>query len=176
MGGGGLILILKGTNMEVQYPILDAKELEAIDRLSNRYQKLVEPNQIMKIGNELGKFVPKEVKNFVGGIGQSISEQEIYVKVLELLGQGFHEIEKQAAKFSISKKDIVRKYRGVNSFEEIVLLRSYQVAKIVNDYKTVDLFAAAAQGAATGALGFAGIPFNLAFSTFLYFRAVQSIA
>ena len=32
------------------------------------------------------------------------------------------------------------------------------------------------EGGATGAVGFAGLPFNLVFSTFLYYRAVQTIA
>ena len=81
MGGGGLILILNGTNMEVQYPILDAKELEAIDRLSNRYQKLVEPNQIMKIGNELGKFVPKELKLSKSYIAINLGQEAVILTI-----------------------------------------------------------------------------------------------
>lgn len=32
------------------------------------------------------------------------------------------------------------------------------------------------EGGGTGAFGFWGLPFNLVLSTFLYFRAVQSIA
>ncbi len=155
---------------------MDAEELNTIDKLTYRYNKLIEPNQLVKWGNDLGNFIPKEVKHFIGGIGQNISEQELYLKVLELLGQGFHEVEKQAAKYSISKKDILKKYHSIDRYEEIPLLRSYQISTAVNEYKQLDLVAAALQGAATGALGFAGIPFNLVLSTFLYFRAVQSIA
>ena len=55
-------------------------------------------------------------------------------------------------------------------------MRSYDVAKSVNAYKNQDILAATLEGGGTGALGFAGLPLNIALSTFLYFRAVQSIA
>ena len=48
--------------------------------------------------------------------------------------------------------------------------------KIVNSYKAQDVALASAEGAGTGVFGFAGLPFNIVLSTFLYFRAVQSIA
>lgn len=44
------------------------------------------------------------------------------------------------------------------------------------NYKRSHLLTATADGAATGALGFAGIAPNLVISIFLYFRAVQSVA
>ena len=55
-------------------------------------------------------------------------------------------------------------------------MRSYDIAKSVNTYKNQDIFAATLEGGGTGALGFAGLPLNIALSTFLYFRAVQSFA
>ena len=55
-------------------------------------------------------------------------------------------------------------------------MRSYDLAKIVNDYRGKDIFVAMIEGGGTGAFGFWGLPFNIVLSTFLYFRAVQSIA
>ena len=46
----------------------------------------------------------------------------------------------------------------------------------MNKYRKHDLTVALVEGAATGVFGFAGLPFNIVLSTFLYFRAVQSIA
>ncbi len=56
------------------------------------------------------------------------------------------------------------------------MLRAYDIRKTVEKYKTIDIGSALAQGAVLGATGFVGIPFNLVISTFLFFRAVQSIA
>lgn len=104
MGGGGLILILKGTNMEVQYPILDAKELEAIDRLSNRYQKLVEPNQIMKIGNELGKFVPKEVKTLLEVLGKVSQNKKYMLMFWNYLVKDFMKLKNKQLSFLLVRR------------------------------------------------------------------------
>ncbi len=43
-------------------------------------------------------------------------------------------------------------------------------------YKTQNLGLALTEGLATGAAGFSGLPFNLVLSTFLFYRAVMSIA
>ena len=56
------------------------------------------------------------------------------------------------------------------------MARSYDISKLVSKYKTQDLGVAAIEGGVTGYFGFAGLPFNLVLSTFLYYRAVQSIA
>lgn len=50
------------------------------------------------------------------------------------------------------------------------------MSKVVNESNTKDRFAEFVEGGATGVAGFWGLPFNLVFSTFLYFRAVQTIA
>ena len=64
----------------------------------------------------------------------------------------------------------------IDSLDEICLLRSYDVAKVVNSNKRMEILAAGIEGATTGAAGFPGLPFSIVLSTFLYFRAVQTIA
>lgn len=56
------------------------------------------------------------------------------------------------------------------------MVRSYDIARAVNKSKAMSLLYAVIEGGATGVAGFWGLPFNLAFSLLLYFRAVQEIA
>ena len=122
------------------------------------------------------------MKNIGNGISQNISEADLYNQVMNLLGSGFKVIEEQAARFSISEKSILNKVNkyspnySIESLDEICLARSYNVAKAVNSYKKQDIFAAVVEGGGTGYAGFWGLPANILLSTFLYFRAVQSIA
>ena len=100
---------------------------------------------------------------------------------MKVIGNGFDAIEEQAARFSVNEKQILTKIKkhstcDITRLDEICLVRSYDLAKLVNTYKGQDTFAAAIEGGGTGAFGFWGLPFNIVLSTFLYFRAVQSIA
>lgn len=101
---------------------------------------------------------------------------------MELVGKGFKVVEEQASKFSISEKSIIRKIDEVTKdndildFDDICFARCYNISKLVSSYKTKDIFLAFTEGGATGAFGFWGLPFNLVMSTFLFYRAVQSIA
>lgn len=169
----------KTYNMPV--PVLNKKEQESLDTLTTRYNKLLEPSKIAKIGKKAGELVPEKIKSFGKDLGISISEQQLYSQMMDLVGKGFKTIEEQAAKFTVSEKQIVVKINKnsksqISSMEEICLVRSYDLAKVVSSYKGQDLIAAAIEGAGTGAVGFWGIPFNIVLSTFLYFRAVQSVA
>lgn len=166
-------------NMPV--PVLDKKEQQSLDTLTARYNKLVEPSKIAKIGKQAGKLVPEKMKVIAKEAGIGISEQQIYSKMMDLVGQGFKTIEEQASKFTISEKQIVAKINEnsktkISSVEEICLVRSYDIAKALNNYKRQDHVSAMIEGAGTGAVGFWGIPLNIVLSTFLYFRAVQSVA
>lgn len=163
-------------------PIIDQKELASLDLLTERYSKLTEPSKIAKLGEKAGQLVPQVIKELGHDISLSISEQELYAQMMSVVATGFKAIEEQAAKFSISEKQILNKVNqsaadyAITSLNEICLVRSYDLQKAVSKYKGQDTLTAAIEGGGTGALGFWGLPFNLVFSTFLYFRAVQSIA
>lgn len=168
-------------NFKVPDLIVDEQEEKMLNELSDRYEKFIKPGVISKVGKKAGEFVPEKIKEFGRNIGTSISEKEIYIQVMNVLADGFKIIEEQAAKATISEKQIIKsinkdsKYE-INSLEEVCLVRSYDISKLVNSYKSQDIFTAILEGAGTGAFGFAGLPFNIVLSTFLYFRAVQSIA
>lgn len=158
---------------------LDKKEIDSLDRLNERYEKLTKPSQLAKLEKNAVKIIPNGVKNIFGKVGESISEQELYMHAMNQISNGFKIIEQQAVRLSISEQQIeksLQKRGSLHRYQDIPKLRSYEIAKAVNDYRTKDLFIAFSEGSATGAFGFAGLPFNLVFSTFIYFRAVQSIA
>jgi hypothetical protein len=167
-------------------PIIDVKEANTLDILTERYNKLIEPSKslkaLKKVGSKVGEILPEKVKSFGTDTMSAISEQDLYKQALELVAKGFKSVEEMAAKCSINEKSIVAQINKATPHIEIVDLenvcfaRSYDISKLVSSYKTKDFFLAFAEGGATGVAGFAGIPFNLVLSTFLYFRAVQSIA
>ncbi len=162
-------------------PILDKKEFLLIDSLTERYNKLAEPGMLVKIGQKASDIVPVKLKEWTSEIGNTITQQELYMNMMNVIGQGFKTLEEQVAKFAISENQIISKINSnssnsISSIEEICLNRSYDIAKAVNSYKNQDIIAAVIEGGGTSAFGFWGLPFNIVLSTFLYFRAVQSIA
>ena len=159
--------------------ILDKKEIDSLDRLNNRYEILIKPGHLAKLGERVAEIIPERVKEIIGGVGNSISEQEIYIQAMTQITNGFKIIEEQAAKLSVSNQKIVenlQKHGQINSYQDIPKLRSYEISKAVDDFRTMNLIGAFIEGGGTGYFGFAGLPFNLILSTFIYFRAVQSIA
>lgn len=165
-------------------PILDQKEEILIDELTSHYEKMLRPGVIQKttksIGKKLEKVIPQKVKGNYNDFVKNLNEKDLYQQVMKVVAEGFGIIEEQAAKYSISEQAIIKninqKENLIQKIDEICLLRSYDIAKVVNAYKVKDLGLAFIEGGATGFFGFAGLPFNIVLSFFLYFRAVQSIA
>lgn len=159
--------------------VLDKKEIDSLDRLNDRYEKLTKPSHLAKLGERATEIIPNGVKNIFEGVGKSISEQELYIQAMNQVSNGFKTIEEQAAKLSVSEQKIVKdlqKQGELDSYQDIPRLRSYEIAKVVSVFQTKNLFTAFVEGGITGFFGFAGLPFNLVLSTFIYFRVVQSIA
>lgn len=169
------------SNFLIPEPMIDKKELDSIDVLTKKYEKMCEPGWISKTGKKVSKIIPEKVKKVTKEARKSISEKEIYMQMMKLVGEGFKVVEEQASKYSLNEKEIIKRLNkktnsNIKSIDEICLLRSYDIAATTNTYKIQDIVAALAEGAGTGVAGFVGLPFNLVLSTFLYFRAVQSIA
>lgn len=163
-------------------PILDERECEELDALTERYEKLTSLGPIRRAAKKAGAIVPAGVKDAVANIGNNISEQEIYEQALKLIGSGFKVLEEQAARVTVSEASIIKNVNAVSkaadieSIEEVCRIRAYDVSKAANKKNAQHILAALAEGGGTGVAGFAGIPFNLVLSTFIYYRAVQSIA
>ncbi len=171
---------------EVKYSIpkliVDLKEEKTLETLTESYKKMTEPSKASKMLSKVSDKVPVAVKDSAEALKEKITDNEYFLKSMEMLGKSFQTLEKYAAKITLSEKEILKQINTIDSstqissLEEICLLRSYEISKIVNKYKYIDIASALVEGAATGAPGFAGIPFNLVLSTFLFYRAVQSVA
>ena len=101
---------------------------------------------------------------------------------MKIISSGYKSVEEQVSKYTISENMIIKEVNkkipnaNIETIEEICLIRSYNISKIVNRKKDLNMLYASIEGGVTGAYGFIGLPFNLVFSLLLYFRAVQTIA
>lgn len=163
-------------------PILDERELRSLETLTEHAEKFEKPGLLARAGEKVVKYVPDALKDGVADAAGSISEKELYKKLMDVLASGFSTIEEFAARVTTSEKAVLRRANAVSG--ELVLtelghvsfMRSYDIERIADKDRVAHLAAALGEGAATGAPGAAGIPFNIVLSTFLYYRAVQSIA
>ena len=162
-------------------PIVDEKELKQLSAMTRKYEKLIEPGLAAKITSNFGNALPEPIKQLGGALGRTITEQELYEQIMRAATQGFQELQMRAARLSISEEEILKRANqliplGMTDIKELCFARCYDLSKLVTAYKTRDIVTAFAEGGTTGAAGFWGLPFNIVLSTFLYFRAVQSIA
>ena len=170
-------------------PLLDDKEIKEIDDLTERYKRLVAPGPLQKMGKSIADAAPQQVKDAAGMIGGAVAdtfngltEQELIANALKVAVEGFGKLEEQAAKTTVGRDYVLQRIDAgkqsekVSELDEICLLRSYDVAKVVADERLQHMGIAFAEGGGTGAAGFWGLPANLALSMLIYFRAVQSVA
>ncbi|MBQ8180550.1 MAG: EcsC family protein [Ruminococcus sp.] len=169
-------------NYDLPNPIVDKKETDSLEKLTEKYMKMLEPSITTKAAKKVGTLIPDKVKNAVGTIGNKITEQELYQQALKLISSGFKVVEEQVSKYTISESMVLKNISKSNPkhpisyLDEVCLVRSYDIAKLVSRNKGMSRFYAVVEGGVTGVVGFGGLPFNLVFSTLLYFRAVQAIA
>lgn len=170
-----------------KYPILplmviNQKENDSFEKLNERYIKLTSPTLPAKAAGKAKALVPDRVKSELAKFTESISEKELYEQIMKRVADGFDILVKQSAKVTLSEATILKQINKtfednhIFSLDEICYARSYDISKLVSKFKAQNVFVAFAEGGATGALGLAGIPANLASSTFIYYRAIQSIA
>ena len=173
---------MKRKSVDIPNPIVDVKEEHLFLSLTDEYNKMIEPTKISKIISSIRKRIPSPLEEKALSLKDTVSENDIFIKALEILGKNFQTLEQYSSKVTPTEKQIVSKLNEgsselkITSLEEICLLRGYDISEVVNKNIITDIVAAFAEGAATGASGFAGMPFNLLLSTFLYYRAIQTIA
>ncbi len=176
---------MKNKKYNVPKVIVDEKERKLLDTLTKRYQKLITPGPIKKtihkVSSKTNEIIPTSVKDLGEKVKGKINEQELIQKSLEILGSNFQKVQEFAAKYTVSEALIyqsvnkISKENIIEKLDEICLLRAYDLSKVIDKYQIADISAALVQGAGLGAAGFIGLPFNLVISTFLFFRAVQTI-
>ncbi len=167
-------------------PLLTNRELAELEVLTEQYEKMVAPSKLKQLTDMAGLKIPENLRTAVGDavdeLTSEIQQQELYAQVMKQVVDGFKAIEEQAAKYSVTEAQIVEAANTtledvtIRSIDELFMLRSFDVARIAAGENGRHLLLAATEGAVTGAPGFAGLPFNIVFSMFLYYRAVQSVA
>lgn len=162
-------------------PILDAREERELGELSDRYERLTEPGPLEKAGQAAYGLLPDQLKSSVQGVAGVLTQQELYGQMMKIVADGFGVLERMAAAATVSEFQVLDAFKeltedDITSLSDICMLRAYEVARIANGQSYQHTLAALIEGGATGAVGFAGIPFNIVLSTFLYYRAVQSVA
>lgn len=162
--------------------VIDSREDESMATLTERYNALIQPTLPAKAVSKAKDSVPDVIKNEIEKLTNSISDKELYTQIMNVIASGFDVLVKNASKLSLSEEYIVKQINStmtenhIFSIEEICYARSYDVSKLVNRYKTKNVFVAFAEGGITGLAGLLGIPANIAASMFIYYRAIQSVA
>ena len=173
------------TARELPCPIVNAKEQAFLETLTARYENLVKPGAVKQIGDKVVEKLPGSVKEMAqrakDAVDAKITEQKLYEEAMKVIETGFKTVQEQTAKFTIGIEKVVARIDeksdcNITKLDEVCLARCYDIAALVAETRSKNLAMAFVQGAAFGAPGFVGIPFNLVVSTFLYFRAVQVIA
>ena len=167
-------------------PLLSNRELAELEVLTEQYEKMAAPSKLKQLADKAGSRIPENLRTAVGDavddLAGEIQQQQLYAQVMKQVVDGFKIIEEQAAKYSVTEAQIVEAANAtlegvtIRSIDELFMLRSFDVARIAAGENGRHLLLAATEGAVTGAPGFAGLPFNIVFSMFLYYRAVQSVA
>lgn len=163
-------------------PIIDGKEQRSLESLTARYQKMLEPGIVRKMGDKIVDIVPQQIKQIGQDAAQSIAQAQIYQQMLKVIADGFSQVEQRVVKYTLSQDDVLAQVNKLDlgneylSLDELCLARSYTLSKVVDSVKTQNMGVAAIEGGATGAVGFAGLPFSLVLNTFQCFRAVQNVA
>lgn len=167
---------------EFNIDYLDKKELASLDILARRYERLIMPGPLEQAGKFIGEAIPQEIKDNLSNIGASITEQKFYKSAMSFIAEGFKSLEVQAARVTLNQQQVIDRINkvtnsdNVTSFDEICKVRSYELAKISGRERLPNLALATAEGATTGVIGFVGVVPNIVTSTFVYYRAVQSVA
>ena len=163
-------------------PVLDKREQAIFNGLTYKYIQVKNPGTVSKFADKLLNVATEDIKILGWDVKKTISEKELYNQCMKIVVDGFKVIEEKTAKHTISKDTIIQQvnqavtYTNVTRLDEICLVRCYDIDKLITFQKYQNLAFMFLEGSATGVLGFAGMPFNLVLSTFLFFRAVQSIA
>ncbi|MBR5677407.1 MAG: EcsC family protein [Paludibacteraceae bacterium] len=173
---------MSSKNYNTPNPLLNKKELASLEDLTERYNKLLEPGIISKTGSRVAKLIPQRVRDISKSAQESITQRELFKQCMKVVSEGFVTLEKYASKTTVREETIISevneatKLNEITSLDEICLVRGYNVSKLVESRKLGNMLLALGEGGATGYFGFVGLPFNIVLSTFIYYRAVQSIA
>lgn len=167
-------------------PIVDLREMKALEALEQQYEKLMKPSKIAMIGEKASALLPEKLKEVGGTAAEFISEQELFNHIIKIATESYNDLQGAAARLTISEKKIISRLNSLDRKNEITrideacLLRSYKIAEEIRKAKFSDMIIAALEGGSLGMLADAmplrALAMSITLSMFLYHRAVQWIA
>ena len=84
-------------------PIVNKKESDSLDHLTEEYKKLLEPSKAAKAVKKAGKLVPAKVKKAGAALGTKITQQELYQQAMEIISSGFKVVETSCRGVAVSE-------------------------------------------------------------------------
>ena len=177
----------------VPKPMLNKKEQELEEFNLKRYEKMMQPSLVKKAGKKVSESIPESIRELpskvagnlpdsVKNMAENVTDAELLKKCIEVVSKSFSTMEKYASNATLSKDYVVNKVNAlddqndIESLDEVCLVRVNEISQLVKKFQTRNFWLALAEGALTGVLGLPGIAPNLVLSTFIYYRAVQSVA
>ena len=103
--------------------------------MTQKYKKMLEPSKATKA---IDRIVPTKVKKASAALGTKITQLELYQQAMEIISNGFNVVEEQVSKYTINEGMIIKNINksipntDIKTIEELCLLRSYDISKIVN--------------------------------------------
>lgn len=172
------------SNFQPPVPVLDARELALIPKLAADYCKFAEPGRLArwmsKAQESVLRVTPGKLLKLARDVVDTATEFEFIKMAFAHAARGFGELTKEASRLTLSSDGVLRALRSdgltVRRFDEVCAIRSYDIQRALHKRDWRHRFAALLEGVATGAPGLIGVPFNLALSFLLYFRAAQATA
>ena len=173
----------------VPEPLVDGREFAEMGEIAARYEKIVSPGMLEKARKAIESVAPERARELADKMSDAardalggLTKPELIAGAIEKAAEGFSELERRAAKASVSREYVVQRINAgkqaqkISDVSQICLLRAYDVAAITAAERSQHLGIALVEGGGTGVLGLWGLAANLALSMLIYFRAVQSVA
>ena len=145
-------------------PILNQKEVDELESLQRRYERLTKQSAFARAGQKVGDkaraIVPVAVKNAAEGAKEYLNEMDLIKDALKYAAEGFQTLEEYAARATVNEKTVLNKINktlegeDILKLEEVCFARSYDISNIVGNYKRSHVLTATLEGAATGAFSF----------------------
>lgn len=95
--------------------VLDKKEELDLDRLTNDYEKFLEPSALNKFTSLAKKTIndvtPTMVKDIAKSGMDSITQADLWKQVMQMAGEGFILLQGVSSKYTINENEIIKKFQ-----------------------------------------------------------------
>ena len=122
-------IILNTKKYIIPEKILDSKEEKTLVTLTETYNKMIEPSVASKALNKVGEKIPQSIKDFANATKEKFTDNELFVKSLELLGKSFQTLEQLASKVTLGEKETLKMINSIVDDNEITSLDEVCLAR-----------------------------------------------